>query len=193
MQNLTSRETDHTIALLREQNILLRKLVDAQNASTMGFSDRPPGTPQWVFIGRNGDSCWYLLDKNSQPVPIHHRALTGWLIDLRFEKVTRRNTETHKLNLTVKTNTNTYVLTTGHDTCFAKSLMRSLEILSPSQLVTPVTLTVVPGKDESIVWCRLYAPKYVQAPQWGNDTDFRPIAQAAINNIKTANMTEDVF
>ncbi|RAM48061.1 MAG: hypothetical protein C6Y22_29945 [Hapalosiphonaceae cyanobacterium JJU2] len=172
--------TDSTIRLLQEQNQLLRALIAAQNKPALGFSDRPPGQPQWIFIGRHGDSCWYSLDKDSKPVPIAHRALTGWITGLAFEKVTRRGKESHKLNATIRTDTTVYTLSTGHDTCFAKSLMASLAIITDVQLRQPITLSVSPGDDESIVWCRLYAPDYVKAPQWDDSTDWRAIAQAAL-------------
>ena len=187
MQSLAPNiDTDLTINLLREQNALLRALLAAQDKPALGFRDRPPGSPQWVFIGRHGDDCWYTLDKDSQPVPIAHRALTGWVIGLSFEKVTRRGKDVQKLNVTLKTDAHTYILSTGHDTCFAKSLLTSLAIVTPDQLQQPITLCVAPGEDESIVWCRLYAPEYVKAPQFDQDTDFRPIAQTAIATVRSA-------
>ncbi|BAZ71004.1 hypothetical protein NIES4106_58010 (plasmid) [Fischerella sp. NIES-4106] len=174
------------IQLLQEQNSLLCALLAVHNKPTLGFSDRPPASAQWVFIGRHGDSCWYFLDKDSQPIPIAHTALTGWVVDLKFDKVTRRGKQTYKLNLTMRTDTYVYTLSTGHDTCAAKSLLTSLAIMSPDQLQSPITLSVSPGEDESIVWCRIYAPDYIKGPQWQQNTDFRPIAQTAINNVRVA-------
>jgi hypothetical protein len=178
--------SEEIIRLLTEQNQILKQLLAKNEVSILGFSDRPPGAPQWIFVGRQGDSCWYTLDKDSQPVPITYRALTGWVVELSLERMERRGRETQKLNITVKSDKGIYILSTGHDTCFAKSLVSSLAILTPEQMRSPITIAVVPGEDENIVWARLYAPELVKAPQWEENIRWDGIVADAIGKVKKA-------
>lgn len=177
--------------LLKEQNTLLRAVLAEQNKPFTGFSDRPPRQPQWVFVGRNADSCWYTLDKDGQQVPIPQRALTGYIWALSFEKVERRGKECHKLNVTVRTDDQIYIVSSGHDTCFSKSLIATIVVMKPEQLRASVTVAVAPGEDESVVWARLYAPDYIKAPTWDEHADWRAVASKAIATVQEAVATRD--
>ncbi|MGH8000685.1 MAG: hypothetical protein ACREPR_14965 [Brasilonema sp.] len=155
---------EELVKILMEQNALLRELVILQKKPLhLGFSDRPPGQPQWIFVGRNGDSCLYRLDGENRQIVIQDKVLTGYITDLEVETVVRRNKETQKLNVTVATDLETYVLSGGRETCFAKSLLASLMQLDVSTFRQPISLSFAPGEDDSIVWCRVYCPAYIKA------------------------------
>ena len=183
--------TQEVIFLLREQNELLRKLLAANSNTQLGFSDFPPGFAQWVFVGRNGDSCLYTLGSGGQQAPLSERALTGYITDVTVEEVTRRNKPTTKLNVKVKTQTTTYLVSGGYDTCFAKSLLASLTAITPEALKNPVTLFFAPGDDENVIWCKLYAPEIVKSPQWDAKTNFKAWTSIAIAKVKGLPIDEE--
>ncbi|MBW4596989.1 MAG: hypothetical protein KME46_29860 [Brasilonema angustatum HA4187-MV1] len=154
---------EELIKLLSEQNKLLKQLVESTSKRSLGFNDRPPGLKEWVFVGRNGNDCLYKLDSKNQQVIMKQKSFTGYIIHVAVDKVMRRNKETEKLNITLQAGDDAYVLSSGLDTCFSKSLLGSLLAIEniSEQLLT---LAFVPGDDESIVWCRVYAPNYIKAP-----------------------------
>ncbi|MDZ8086393.1 MAG: hypothetical protein RMY16_12645 [Nostoc sp. DedQUE12b] len=65
-------------------------------------------------------------------------ALTGYLKELKFEKCERRGKEVYKLLITIQAD-RPYILESGYDTHFAKSVLAAIATLTPEQLYSPIT------------------------------------------------------
>ncbi len=184
MQSLTSRESDHTIALLREQNALLMNILGALTKPKLGLhSDNPGGMK--IYCNRQHGSLWYTL-QNGEPVPVQATALTGYLRRLSFETCTRRNREVSKLLITIQGDI-PYVLECGSDTQFCKGILAAVASLSPNQLSNLLTISPQPGDDDKVLFARVFIGGQLILTKYSEDSDWRDIAKQALANVKGAN------
>jgi hypothetical protein len=121
----------------------------------LGFGSIPRA--QYIFVSREGDTCWYMLSEDEKQIPIFDKALTGIITGLECNK----SVET-KFGITSKTDLailadKPYVIRSGRESIFSKSLLLSLDALTIEQLQNPVTITVSPG-EKTVVFCSLYDP-----------------------------------
>ena len=180
---MTQQETAQLIASLTRQEQLLQQLISALNKPRLGLHN-DAGICK-IYCNRQHGSLWYKLD-NGNPTPITANALTGYLRQLRFEKVERRGKEVHKLLTTIEGD-KLYVLESGHDSHFSKGLLSAIAILTPDQLHQPITISPQAGDDENVLFARIYLGiEYIKAP-YGDSTNFRELSKLAINNVKVAN------
>ncbi|MDZ8185177.1 MAG: hypothetical protein RMX96_10035 [Nostoc sp. ChiSLP02] len=121
----------------------------------LGFGAIPK--PQYVFVSKEFDHCWYMLSDDKKQIPIHDRALTGVITGIEVnKKVETSHGEAEKTDLHILAD-KPYVIRSGSEFYFSKSLLLSLEALTSEQLVHPLTIAVSPG-EKTIVFCAIYNP-----------------------------------
>jgi hypothetical protein len=121
----------------------------------LGFGQTPK--PQYVFVSREPDHCWYMLAEDEKRIPIYERALTGVITGIEVNK-TVENTfgKVIRTDLYVLAD-KPYIIRSGSDTYFCKGLLLSLDALTSEQLHHPLTIAVSPG-DKKVVFCNIYDP-----------------------------------
>lgn len=109
----------------------------------LGFGSVPK--PQYVFVSREADHCWYMLSEEQSHVPIYDKALTGVITKIECnKKVETTYGETEKTDLHILAE-QPYIVRSGRDSYFSKTLLLSLDILTSEQLHQPLTIAVTPG------------------------------------------------
>lgn len=179
-------QTAQLLASLARQESLLKQLISSLNKPKLGLHN-DAGTCK-IYCNRQHNSLWYKLS-DGNPTPITASALTGYIKQLRFEKVERRGREVHKL-LTTIAGDKSYILESGHDSHFSKGLLSAIAILTPNQLHQPITISPKIGDDESVLFCRLYVNNEYVKVQYNDSTDWRATARKAIDNVKVLNEVE---
>lgn len=121
----------------------------------LGFGAIPK--PQYVFVSKEPNHCWYSLSDENKQIPIYDRALTGVITGIEVDKkVETSHGEKGKTDLYILAE-KPYVIRSGSESYFSKSLLLSLDILTDEQLRHPLTIAVSPG-DKAIVFCTIYHP-----------------------------------
>lgn len=163
------------IDLLTRQNELLQQLLQAQQSSParLGWSTDVPGQAKWLFVGRTGDYCLYSLTPDDKKVSWEQSTVTGYITGIDLLETERLNQPSTKLNVSISTGDNKFVISTGADTHCAKSLLGSLMQLDRAALKSPISLTFAPSDgNPSIVWCRVSSNgSYVKAQEYGSTTN----------------------
>ncbi len=112
---------------------------------------------QYIFVSRENDYCWYKLSEENKQIPIYEKALTGIITAIEVnKKVETSFGETEKTDLHIIAD-KPYVVRSGSDSYFSKSLLLSLDNLSSEELKHPLTITVEPG-EKKVVFCKVYNP-----------------------------------
>ncbi|MEH2138920.1 hypothetical protein [Nostoc sp.] len=121
----------------------------------LGFGSVPK--PQYVFVSKESDHCWYMLSEDTKQIPIYDRALTGVITGIEVnKKVETSHGETEKTDLHILAD-KPYVIRSGSESYFSKSLLLALDALTSEQLHQPLTIAVSPG-EKTIVFCTIYNP-----------------------------------
>ncbi|MBD2560005.1 MULTISPECIES: hypothetical protein [Nostoc] len=121
----------------------------------LGFGAVPK--PQYVFVSKEPDHCWYMLAEDERRIPIYEKALTGVITGIEVnKKVENTFGPDEKINLFILAD-KPYIIQSGNDTYFSKSLLLSLDALTSEQLRHPLTIAVSPG-DKKVVFCNIYDP-----------------------------------
>ncbi|ODG99511.1 hypothetical protein A4S05_04460 [Nostoc sp. KVJ20] len=121
----------------------------------LGFGAVPK--PQYVFVSKEPDHCWYILAEDERRIPIYEKALTGVITGIEVnKKVENTFGPDEKINLFILAD-KPYIIQSGNDTYFSKSLLLSLDALTSEQLRHPLTIAVSPG-DKKVVFCNIYDP-----------------------------------
>ncbi|BAY63244.1 hypothetical protein NIES22_33300 [Calothrix brevissima NIES-22] len=121
----------------------------------LGFGSIPK--PQYVFVSKENDHCWYMLSDEQRQIPIYDKALTGLITGIEVnKKVETSYGEAEKTDLHILAD-KPYIVRSGSESYFSKSLLLSLDALTYEQLVKPLTIAVSPG-DKTIVFCTIYNP-----------------------------------
>ncbi|WP_373524678.1 hypothetical protein [Nostoc sp.] len=169
------QETSDLVASLMRQEELLKQLIASINKPKLGLHNEAGGCK--IYCNRHNGFLWYTLN-NSEPSAVAGTALTGYLKELRFENTERRNKETSKLLTTIQAD-RTYILESGADTNFSKCLLTAFASLTPEQLYSPVTLQPQPGKDESVLFCRVWVDSELIMASYNEETNWREISKQA--------------
>ncbi|WP_242054260.1 hypothetical protein [Nostoc sp. FACHB-888] len=83
--------------------------------------------------------------------------------------------------------TRLYILESGHDTHFAKSVLAAIATLTPEQLYSPITLQPTPGTtDESVLFCRVWVGSELVMASYNEETTWREVSKQAIAVTKAA-------
>ncbi len=134
----------------------IRELLEGEQP--LGFGKRPD--PVFVFVRHAPESLWYSRDKREgQNVPILERNLTGYLRGIwRYDRVDSETSENvPKLMLQIHADRE-YVIQSGLETNFSKSLLAGLLELPLEALREPLTLIVednTGGRGRPTVFARL--------------------------------------
>ena len=121
----------------------------------LGFGPIP--RLEYIFVSRENDYCWYSLSEEKKQIPIYDKALTGVITGIEInKKVETSFGETEKTDLHILAD-KPYVVRSGSDSYFSKSLLLSLDNLSSEELQHPLTIAVEPG-DKKVVFCKVYNP-----------------------------------
>ena len=157
----------------------------------LGFGAVPK--PQYVFISKEADHCWYMLAEDERRIPIYERALTGVITGIEVnKKVETRFGPVEKNDLYILAD-KPYIIRSGSESYFSKSLLLSLGVLTYEQLRNPLTIAVSPG-DSNVVFCNIYDPVTYRSVgvSWDghNEIDWQTLGQNVslkINKIKNLN------
>ncbi|MDM9380560.1 hypothetical protein QUB80_07555 [Chlorogloeopsis sp. ULAP01] len=126
----------------------------------LGFGQIPKS--QYIFVNRESDYCWYMLSEDKRQIPIYDKALTGVITGIEVnKKVETSFGEAEKTDLSILAD-KPYIIRSGSDSYFSKSLLLSLDSLTFEQLRKPITITVSPG-ERTIVFCTIYDPENYRA------------------------------
>ena len=134
----------------------IRELLEANQP--LGFGKKQART--YIFIRHSPESLWYTRDKLEQVnIAISERDLTGYLRNVwRYDRPDKSTEEVvPKLMVEIDAD-RPYVIQTGIDTNFTKSLLAALLELEPKDLKVPVTLVVednAGGRGRPTVFARL--------------------------------------
>ena len=121
----------------------------------LGFGSIPK--PQYVFVSRESDHCWYMLSEDDKQIAIYEKALTGMITGIEVDKrVETSFGSALKTDLYILAD-KPYIIRSGSDSYFSKGLLLSLNTLTAEQLSQPLTITVRPG-DKKVVFCNIYDP-----------------------------------
>lgn len=157
----------------------------------LGFGSVPK--PQYVFVSREADHCWYMLSEEQRHIPIYDKALTGVITRIECnKKVETTYGEAEKTDLHILAE-QPYIIRSGRDSYFSKSLLLSLDILTSEQLHQPLTIVVSPG-DKKVVFCTIYNPITYQAIKinWDehNEVDLLSLEQKITQKINQIHKPE---
>jgi hypothetical protein len=126
----------------------------------LGFGSIPKA--QYIYVNREGDACWYSLSEDEKIMPIHEKALTGVITGIECNKsVETKFGIANKTDLAILAD-KPYIIRSGRESYFSKSLLLSLDALNVEQLQNPLTIAVNPG-DKTIVFCKMYDPATYRA------------------------------
>jgi len=157
----------------------------------LGFGSIPK--PQYIFVSKESDHCWYMLSDDAKQIPIYDRALTGIITEIDVKKeVETSQGKSEKTDLHILAD-KPYIIRSGSESYFSKGLLLSLNGLSYEQLLQPLTIAVSPG-DKAIVFCTIYHPVTYRSVgvSWDGhkEIDWQVLGQKVnlkINGAKTVN------
>jgi hypothetical protein len=180
---MSPQENAELLAVLMRQEELLKQLVAAINKPKLGLHSEAGNCK--IYCNRHNGYLWYTLN-NSEVSAINQTALTGYLKELKFEKCERRGKEVYKLLATIQAD-RTYILESGHDTHFAKSILAAIATLTPQQLYSPMTIQPQAGTDENVLFCRVWVGSELVMASYNEESNWREISKQAIAVTKAAN------
>lgn len=176
-------EPAQLLTAIVQQNQLLSQILDQLKQPKLGFCDAP--STLWIYANRSNGCTWYSI-RDGEVSPIEQGALTGYLQDLKFEKVERRGKETIKLQAFIKGD-RPYCVESGYDSHFSKGLLSAIATLTPEQLKLPITISPQPGTtDEAVLFARVYVGSEPVRATYDDETNWRAISQTAIAIVKSA-------
>jgi hypothetical protein len=125
----------------------------------MGFG----GSPGVQRIYANSAKCgdWYILNYPSrEPEIIPYPALTGFLVGLQYVEEERRQKAVMKMQATIRTDSECYMIESGSETHFTQGLIKSIAKIDVEFLKAPITIERVLGTEgENVMFCRVYDSK----------------------------------
>lgn len=178
----TISETAQLLTAIAVQNELLSQILAQLKQPKLGLVEAP--SVLWIYANRSNNCLWYSI-RDGEVAPIQQTALTGYLEELRFEKVERRGKEVVKLQAFVKGD-RPYCVESGYDSNFSKGLLAACALLTPQQIRSPISISPQAGNDESVLFCRMFAGSELVKASYDEQTNWRAVSQQAINNIRAA-------
>ncbi|MBD2255125.1 hypothetical protein [Nostoc parmelioides] len=119
---------------------------------------------------------WYKYIINSkEKIPVHQRALTGYICELRLTEKDYKGQDNLKLDIVISAD-ELYVIRSGINTNFAKSFLLAASVVE--DFSKPLTIVVNPG-NETVVFCSLYdaQSKTKIRRDWDANADFAGMIQ----------------
>ena len=181
-------ETAQLLAALAQQNQLLIQILDRLKQPKLGLVETP--STLWIYANRSNNCPWYTI-RDGEASPVLQSALTGYLSELKFEKVERRGKETIKLQAFIKAD-RPYCVESGYDSHFSKGLLSAVAMLTPEQVKQPITIAPQPGSDESVLFCRVFIGSEPVRATYDEETDWRSVSQQAMSKFQNSAPTQPV-
>ncbi|MBD0266144.1 MAG: hypothetical protein ICV78_26530, partial [Tolypothrix sp. Co-bin9] len=128
---------EQLLASLRRQEQLLTDILKSLNTKRQGFGDA--AITNYIYCNRHNNCLWYQMDRGSNIHPIDAKNFTGYLKELKFQEVTRRNKLVWKLMTTFEANGSLYIFESGYDSHFSKGLLASVATMTYEQLTQLIT------------------------------------------------------
>lgn len=178
----TISETAQLLTALAQQNALLSQILDQLKQPKLGLVETP--STLWIYANRSNNCPWYTI-RDGEVSPVQQSALTGYLEELKFERVERRGKEVIKLQAFIKGD-RPYCVESGHDSHFSKGLLSSVAMVTPQQLRMPITIAPQSGSDENVLFCRMFVGSELVRSSYDEQSDWRAISQSALSNVKAA-------
>lgn len=190
MQAHTNVQQEILETLQRTEAYLATIATALSQQKSLGFVEPPRS--RTIYVNRRHGGLWYMLDEQREPINIPQTGIECFVRSLEFEQEERRNKPTWKMKLGVDAGT-PFVLEAGIETAFCRCMLAALAAIPVAHLRQPVIISVSPGKiDEVVIGALFTSTGRVMAERWDKDTDFRPIAKMAVDNIRFANSPNDV-
>lgn len=133
-----------------------------------------------VAIGDQYNGVWFYIDSGQ---PIESKMLNGYIRSIEFKDRGPGKRPSHHLHCAVDGDRR-YILITGHETHFAKGLMKTIANMNPAQLARPVRIN--PQKSGETIFCNLHQDGMLIRARYGKDEDWKAIARAAKYNLAAA-------
>lgn len=178
---MNPEETTNLLQQVQETNYLLRQMLAQMSKPKLGFTDTPDLF--WVYANRNNNCLWYTIVNENEIVPIQSSAITAFLEEIKFEKVTRNDEEGTKLRVYLRGDRR-YCIESGYNTNFAKGLLCAIASLSLEKVLAhPITIAPEAGeKKKSVLFCRCFYQDELIFVPYDENTNFREIATKAKSN-----------
>jgi hypothetical protein len=168
---------------------LLRQILNElqQQRSPLGFGASP--TPKYIYANIQPDgTLWYHWNHaENKPEPIRDDCLTCKVLAVKIKSKEFKGKEKPKLLVSVMGD-RPYIIETGIETVFAKSLLTVLAQTPATTLKRPISITVQAGDSEKVLFCRVYdadGAKLMVNP-YGENEDWGAVIAAAISNVEAA-------
>lgn len=165
---LDNDKLDKLVELLQRQTRALEEIAASKtNTYSLGFNEPP--TPTYVYVRNEGEYLWYFYDvEKQQATPIHQRALTGTIVDLRLTAKDFKGKENIKLDVWVNAD-KLYVVRSGLETVFSRTMLLALAQLTLEQLRQVVIISVQAG--ENCCFGRVYINDEPIKTEWDAKAD----------------------
>ena len=165
----------------------LRTIAAHMSASPkLGFVQPPRSTR--IFANRTHGDRWYWRATNGEYELCPTSALSGRLVKLEYKEVTRRNQPVWKLWTTLESD-RTYIIESGKESVFSKSLLAAIATLHPTDLQNILTLEVYPSEqNQESLFCNLYKDSERIYGKWNEHSDWDHIAQNAMIIVNQAQL-----
>ncbi len=138
----------------------------------LGFVPIP--RPQYLFIGKSGDSSWYFVHNSQQVVP-PEQALCGYLKSVSLHFKERRGKRKPKLNIGVDCEEEKLILESGAETIFSRGFIQGLLSLNSDALNHPLIIAVErfsiregDAVGDDAIACKIYQGSSVVKFDWDN-------------------------
>lgn len=178
----------HLLQELKKQSDLLTQLLASLNKPKLGFSEKYSYTTVYCNRTRCPGFNWYVLSEGN-PIGLTAHSLTGYVVKMETNTVTRYQKDNEKLHLWVQAD-DLYRLEVGLDSEFASSLIRAIAGF-PGALKHPITFIPQPGNSDSVLFCKLKSPfGALYTPHNGNENRGELLKQAIANVAAVAGKVE---
>lgn len=148
-----------------------------------GLIDLPK--PIRIYIENKSDPPWYIYDADSnQRQPIHQEALVGRFVRLQVAEKKDDPDGALKLDLTVETDDEVYIVRSGCDTHFSQSLVWLLDGMAMDQLSG--LLALVPKAGDRTAFAKIYDPQrreFIYRERPSDRVDWNMVRQDAIAKV----------
>lgn len=146
-------------------------------AQKLGLSEPP--MPTYIFVGDSGkkDCHWYTMDyKTDEKIPIEQSAIYGRVTNIKMVKKIWKNKPSIKLDIHLLAD-KPYVIRSGVDTQFARGFLLAIQTIDDFEEV--LCISVVPGNEQNVVFCKLYyGTGHLIKYEYNKDTKLLPIIQS---------------
>ncbi|PZD70210.1 hypothetical protein C1752_16674 [Acaryochloris thomasi RCC1774] len=148
----------------------------------LGFCDSPSLLTLYAHRG-NGTKRWFSL-VDGEPVEARE-AIVCYIKAIEFPEVERRNKECRKLHIKIKAH-RSILIESGYNSNFSKGFLLAIASLTPEQLKQQITIEADPGKEESVLFCKIWLAGQRIFVKTESVHDWRAIAEKAIANVRAA-------